>query len=161
MEVLRIKTADKVVFTFKLLKSKAILIGCKEYSEKIIWIPAFVKGRPVTEIGTGAFTRSKARKIILPDTTKKICSGAFYCCYNLEKITFRKNLLSIEKTAFYKCTSLKSIEFSYKSKAIISELAFYDCPIVDVKMPRKTYKFIETNVFDELVKDLLTGRKKL
>ena len=84
-----------------------------------IEIPESIDNIPVTEISDMAFKDSKATKITLPSTIKRIGYSAFENCAGLTSIALPKNLESVYSKAFAGCTGLKEIDF-YNAKLYFS-----------------------------------------
>ena len=79
--------------------------GKKEYVE----IPAYYNGRPVTRIGSYAFSENMyALNVYLPDTVMKIQPSAFTDSY-VENIYLSRSVYEIDSTAFNGCYGLKNI----------------------------------------------------
>ena len=75
-----------------------------------ISIPAEIDGKPVTQIGAGAFAYNEDIKSIeMPDTVTIIKSEAFHGCTSLSAVSLSQNLESIEDGAFLRCTKLSDI----------------------------------------------------
>ena len=64
------------------------------------------------------------RKLVFPDTIRKIDEAAFKKCYKLENIDLRFVKI-IDKNAFRKCSKLENLKS--KELKIIGEYAFYKC----------------------------------
>ncbi len=56
------------------------------------------------------FQNSKVREVVLPDTVKEICPGAFQECRELTTVHFPDGLTSIGASAFLNCSSLTQID---------------------------------------------------
>ena len=76
---------------------------------------------------------SNEAEITIPNTVKKIETGAFRKCENLEKIIIPDSVETIENNAFYDCINLKEVQMSNNLKKL-GESVFYNC---------KTLKSIE------------------
>lgn len=68
-------------------------------------------GNNVEEIGSSAFSRSKLKRVVIPDKVTAIAQSTFYLCVNLEEITLPKNLTYIDCDAFGFCRKLKTVRF--------------------------------------------------
>lgn len=98
-------------------------------SEKEIFIPATIEGKPVTSIGYGAFSGlERSISIDLPNSVTSIGEDAFYGCTSLESIDLPNGVTSIGESAFRSCTSLESIDIP-KSVISIGENAFYETAV--------------------------------
>lgn len=69
----------------------------------------------VKTVASRAFAYSSVKKVILPDSCKKIQERAFYRCTGLKTVTNVKKVKSIGKGAFYK-TKLKNVTKDGKIK---------------------------------------------
>ena len=90
-------------------------------------IPSTYNGKPVTEIGDGAFEtylKNSLSYVYLPDTITKIGKKAFYSCSTLKSITIPSSVTSIEKDSFLMCLEL--VEFINLSKVNVTEDFFDD-----------------------------------
>lgn len=88
---------------------------------EIITVPAEINGRTVSEIGDHAFAvrsypKRETKEFILPETIRKIGSGAFGQYEKLEKINIPDSVKEIGARAFNGCTSLKSINLNKVEK---------------------------------------------
>ena len=72
---------------------------------------------PATKVNT---------EYIIPDSVIHICTGAFYKCKNLNKITLPNNLITIGNSAFESCENISSISIP-ESVTSIGSMAFYEC----------------------------------
>ena len=85
-----------------------VIDGSDTDTETAVIIPSEIDGYTVTRIGTGAFIRNAyAKKIILPDTVKKIDDLAFYACRALEEIVIPDSVKEIGYDAFANCPHLE------------------------------------------------------
>lgn len=71
-------------------------------------IPAEYKGKPVTEISTGAFEETGIKSVTFSDNIKIVASSAFRDCENLKTVNWGKNITKIESSAFHN-TGLETI----------------------------------------------------
>lgn len=75
--------------------------GIGECKDTVVTIPSEYRGLPVTEIADGAFRANRQiKKVILPDTIKKIGSYAFSECKSLYTVELSENLKTIGDQAF-------------------------------------------------------------
>lgn len=92
----------------------------RKYSgkRKIVSIPPVIRGRKVVAIGKNAFCGTTVftlnytmEKVIIPNTVKKIESGAFANCKKLSEVVAHQNIEYIGAAAFAKCSNLKTLDF--------------------------------------------------
>lgn len=79
----------------------------------------------------------KVKELTIPDCVNEINNGAFWGCYNLEKVTIGENskLTHIEMDAFYGCDKLQKINLP-KSLEKIGESAFQGCEsLTEITIP--------------------------
>lgn len=92
-----------------------------------IVIPAFYKGKPVTEIAFGAFDQcSDLTSVTIPNSVTSIQDFAFNECASLTNITIPNSVTSIGQFAFYHCNSLTNITIGH-SVTLIGDYAFSFC----------------------------------
>ena len=72
-------------------------------------IPKTIDGYTVDAIGTGAFSGSQFWFVNLPDTIKRIDSGAFSNCTNLSSVTIPKSVTGLGYGVFSNCNKLSLI----------------------------------------------------
>lgn len=98
----------------------------------------------VTLIGESAFENCKSLKeVALPSTVKRIAVNAFRGS-GIENINFPDKLESIERTAFYDCPGLTSIELNNSLKKVFS--AFLSTGLTSVVIP-KDVEYIAEHAF--------------
>ena len=87
-----------------------------------------------------------AKKVIIPNSVKKIGEWAFSFCESLEKITIPDSVTEIGNGAFYECKSLKEITIP-DSVTKIGDDAFDGCEDLVIKAPENSYaqKYAEEN----------------
>ena len=93
---------------------------------KIVKIPAYIDGKPVTEIGDRCFRDCSIKTVIIPNTVKFIDDYAFVWCSNLKNAYISNSVTSIGKKAFFGCDSLTSITMP-NSVISIGDWAFTYC----------------------------------
>ncbi len=80
-------------------------------------IPSTYNGKPVTQIGNGAFQNSQLAQITIPSNVVSIDSNAFENCTNLEKVVIQRDIgtiTSLGTNTFLGCSSLETIEVPTK-----------------------------------------------
>ncbi len=87
-----------------------VITACSDKTSREILVPPLINGRPVTEIGNGAFTFChELRRIVLPDTVTSIDNAAFRGCRNLVDAVLSKELRSIGALSFAGCLKLRRV----------------------------------------------------
>ncbi|MBR3289312.1 MAG: leucine-rich repeat protein, partial [Clostridia bacterium] len=82
-ELFEDNTAVKIVY----YRGKNLDVSLTEI-ESDVTIPSTIEGKPVTEIGYGAFERSDSLvHVTIPNTVTEIAECAFADCYHLTSIT--------------------------------------------------------------------------
>lgn len=105
-------------------------------------IPAELSGNPVTSIGTNVFYGAGIKSVVIPESVTSIGDYAFAHCTNLTTVTFAEDeyadgLEEIGRYAFYRCSSLKSMEFPESLKKVKAR-AFEHCDsLQDVVLHKK------------------------
>ena len=97
-------------YTFSVTKESAVLIKYNG-SDTLIEVPGEVNGRPVTEIGEGAFTGNKSiQRVTLPESVAVIGENAFAGCSELMSLVAqREEVTRVADTAFDGCEKLALI----------------------------------------------------
>lgn len=85
---------------------------------EVVFIPPTVRGRKVVSIGRRAFGAGSSltgnrrlKKVIIPNTIKRIELSAFLNCLNLCEVVAHQNVEYIGGYAFCGCRSLKTMDF--------------------------------------------------
>ena len=101
-----------------------------------IIIPSEYKGKPIKEIGHGAFYGcSSLTEITIPDSVTSIGNYAFYECFSLTSIDIPDSVTRIGGNAFAACRSLTNIDIP-DSVTIIGYSAFYFCDsLTEITLP--------------------------
>ena len=89
-----------------------------------------VSGHIVSTIAEKAFIASMVTKLTLPESITVIGEFAFAHCLHLLTVAFGHGDLTIQKSAFYGCTNLRSVSCSYTysgSSVTIESRAFCEC----------------------------------
>jgi hypothetical protein len=115
-----IEETDLSLLVYHAESDHIVIDGCTEKCKalKFLFVPEFIDGLPVTEIGFGAFDLCECRKVILPSQVNKIGDGAFGCCHYLEKINLPEGLTEIGEEAFREDGELKEIQLPNSLKRI-------------------------------------------
>ena len=104
------RTVTEGDYTFSVTKESAVLI---EYngSDTLIEVPGEVNGRPVTEIGEGAFAGNQSiHRVTLPESVAVIGENAFAGCSELMiLVAQREEVTRVADTAFDGCEKLALI----------------------------------------------------
>lgn len=107
---------------YEIENGEVTIKSCDAYDSENIVIPETIEGYPVTEIGTSAYDGcSKAEKITLPSSLKKIADGAFVGCEKLKTIELPTSVESIGEGVFERCSSLESITVKNGNTKFTSE----------------------------------------
>lgn len=99
----------------------------------------------VKQIAEYGFSRTSAKRIILPQTVLQIGSYAFSYASKLEKINLPIGINEIKECTFYKCKNLKEIELPLNLLRI-GQTAFYGAGITNIDLPQSLLK-IDASAF--------------
>ena len=122
------------------------ILACKMEKAEEIEIPGYLGGKKVVSIGDGAFKKTKARKIIIPDGVITIDRYAFYSSDKIEEVIINGNTLqTIGESAFEGCIRLKEIILPDSLKYIGCK-AFRNCRFTEFKQP-ESLRFIGEEAF--------------
>lgn len=80
----------------------------------------------VTKIGDNAFAEKNVKKVVLPDTVKRIGASAFKSCRELREITIPDSVTYIDEEAFYWCNKMEELVIP-DSVTHIGNTAFVSC----------------------------------
>jgi hypothetical protein len=69
-------------------------------SHETVVIPEYINGSPVIGIAANAFSSTSVKKIVIPQTVKKIASGAFSKCTGLTELVFFDSLQYVYNESF-------------------------------------------------------------
>ena len=97
-------------------------------------------------IGASAFSSTKLKKVVLPDTVTYIGAGAFASCWQLEEVTLSKNVEIIERYAFH-FAKIKEIILP-DSLLRIGDEVFAMCRQLEKVDFGKNISYLGDNVFD-------------
>lgn len=114
--------------------SVAILKISEENLETDIVIPSSINGLPVTQIVSELFKYNRIiTSVFIPSTILEIPSSAFFVCTSLKSVTFEdgSGLQSIGQYAFFQCISLTKIIIP-ASVSYIGSNAFYNCSLLTI-----------------------------
>ena len=114
-----------------------------------IVIPTSYKNKPVTRIGKNAFANNlKLTKVVIPNSIKRIEDSAFNSCLYLENVVFEQEtqLETIDKQAFFDCSSLKDLTIPLSVKNI-EEKAFSGCSSLEIIKIPYSVSIIKEEVF--------------
>ena len=104
----------------------------------------------LTVIGEGVFDGChNLVSIIIPNNVTTIAQYAFYDDNKLENISLPSKLNSIEKRAFARCSSLKSVTCHAFSPPVLGENVFYMVSLSDATLyvkPRRVYHYTNDEV---------------
>lgn len=95
-------------------KSSYYVAGIGTETGTEIVIPDTYNGKPVTAIGSLAFSCEPITSITIPDSVTTIRDNAFSGCSSLINITIPNSVTSIELGAFTNCSSLTGITIPSK-----------------------------------------------
>ncbi len=107
-----------------------------------------IEGIPVTEVAYAAFSKSTAKKIVLPPTITRIAAYAFEQCLNLEEVVFSENIETIDVYAFLNCENLKTVKLPDNLKTI-KKYAFLRCKSLEELFINSELRVIETEAFSK------------
>lgn len=103
--------ADSLTFT--LIDSGTAYEVSKGATEPVgsLYIPAYYKGIPITEIGHQGFEHcSDLETVVLPPTLTVIDGLAFYWCSSLQELTLPSSVSSVTENALFYCDALTAVE---------------------------------------------------
>ncbi|WP_124098152.1 leucine-rich repeat domain-containing protein [Ruminococcus sp. Marseille-P6503] len=107
----------------KYVKAACITNYCGDNDN--VTVPDKIDGYAVKIIDGCAFAQTSVKKVVIPDGTEKILSGAFRGCKSLERIILPDTLELIGSYAFSGCDRLKSVSIPKNTK--VGEMAFDSC----------------------------------
>ena len=103
----------------------------------------------VTEIGTAAFYYLDfLKKINLPETIKKIGESAFAFC-GIETMVIPNSVDTIQQSAFYECTQLKSCKLSENMTVIAPGLLAHCTSLESIEFPNSITRFVKESPIPE------------
>ncbi len=109
-----------------------------------ITVPASLKGKAITKIGSDIFKRSKAiKEITVSEGIKAIGFRAFGDCTALNKVVLPTSVTSIDNFAFQNCSSLTDVNIPSSVTKMGSGI-FYGCAkIENVTLPESISKITD------------------
>ena len=105
-------------------------------------------GNGLTSIGEDAFYVTAVSQIVIPDTVTELGAQAFGYCTNLTSVKLSQNIHSIYSGTFYRCHSLKSIEWPDKLEKI-GYCAFSYCTSLESIMLPDTVSELDNGAFGD------------
>ncbi len=157
-EINELEVSEGLEMTLSANKSYYTVTGIGSFEGSSLVIPTVHEGKPVKEIGGGAFVNSGIRSVVIPysvesiganaftgcsrlasisidDSVSYIGTGAFKNCVGLTAIDIPDKVAFIEAEAFLGCTALRRVELPERLTAI-KEAAFYDCTaLTEIELP--------------------------
>ena len=116
-----------VVYELTPDRSGYYVYGVEDNNIEKVTILSEYNGKPVTEIGSWAFSYCKnIKSVTVPSSISVIGDYAFYKCESLTEVVISENAKEIGDYAFANCTSLESITIPRKVTTIGGG-AFYLC----------------------------------
>jgi len=79
----------------------------------------------VETIGREAFSGIELKRVVIPDSVKKIDSRAFKDCHTLESVVVGRNVVEIGQRAFFGCTRLTELVFKGKTFDEVRHMEYY------------------------------------
>ena len=116
------KTQD---FWYIVPNGTAALTCCPHQDDEVINVPAVIEGWKVTELYEGVLEYSSVVEINIPEGVEVIGKQAFRSCRNLRKVNLPSTLKYIHEYAFESCDSLETINLP--DHAVLISQAFYKC----------------------------------
>ncbi len=90
---------------------------------KVVEVPQYIDGYPVTAIGSSAFYATFVEKVILPEGLKTIGRSAFGHCTDLVEVCVPDSVTDIGASAFFYCPKLTGFDFPARI-TVINESTF-------------------------------------
>lgn len=116
------------------------IVNCDKKADSFR-IPDFV-----VKIGVGAFSRSKLKSIVIPNSVKVIECNAFYKCDCLQSVKMADSVTEIGTKAFMYCSNLKTVELSNSLKKI-DRYTFSECHSLESVVIPNSVKSIDDGAF--------------
>ena len=145
--------------------------GIGSFTGSELVVPTSYNGKPVTEIGNGAFKNCSAlvkvtmtveilmigdnafegctalREVVIPDSVSSIGSGAFMGCTALAAIHIPDSVLQIGGNAFKGCTALKAVSVP-NSVTALADGVFAGCTALESVLLPNALKSIGNGTFE-------------
>ena len=96
------------IYSYEVTEGGIVITGY-DGGEEAAEVPAFLEGKPVTQIGPYAFSGRPVRSLSLPPGITRMGRYALYNCGNLEELSFYGRLKDIGAGAFTGCHRIRSI----------------------------------------------------
>ncbi len=152
-------------FTYKVKNGTVTILRYKGKAADVK-VPSKIGGKKVVKIAGNAFIPDSGsenlslKTVVIPDTVTSIGSSAFSMCTKLSKVTLGKNVKVISPTAFYSCSSLKTIKLPDKLEKLCGS-CFALSGLGTIAIP-KNVKFIGRNALssDKLTKITVDPKNK-
>ena len=136
----------KSIFRLKIQDDHVEILGYRA-QDTAVTVPAFIDGKPVTQIGKKAFEYADVVEVYLPDTISEIGTSAFENCRCLQRIDLPDSLEKIGDHAFDGCLCLAGISLKGRLTCI-EKYTFYCCnSLSSISLP-DTVEVIEMNAFE-------------
>ena len=120
-------SSEGLKFTLSSDKTYYIVSGIGTCKDTKIHIPDTHLGKPVQEIGRGAFAwNSTITSVIIPDSVTVIEESAFFACIGLTDVTIGNGVVSVGVGAFQSCTGLTELTIP-DSVTTLGDYSFASC----------------------------------
>ncbi len=115
--------AGRAAFSVRIIPGGVAVTGLSG-SCSTLAVPSLIEGKPVLEIGEGAFrNRKDILEVALPDCVECVADRAFEGCASLHSVSCGEGLLRIGDGAFRNCTQLTSVRLCSEPDAYYSSFA--------------------------------------
>ncbi len=121
------------------------------YSPRVLLVPRSFRGEAVVEISDGGFAHcSGIKRLVLPDTVRKIGNCAFAGCLDLETVEICGRVETIESGAFMDCRALKRLTLP-EGLVTLGDFCFSGCTnLFEISLP-SSLCFVGKGVFQNCV----------
>ena len=112
------------------------IVGINREINGTFVVPDMIEGKPVTRIGSSAFSgQTGLTRVIIPSTVAVIDGSAFRGCTSLHTVNSLKDVTTIGRGAFYGCSALEEVEISPELTSI-GIGAFEGCTLLkEIELP--------------------------